>query len=150
MRAWVICRIIWISPQGMTKQLSRHWVQWNHRYCILNNSILSLGISESDSSPEEFTLRSSPFSLPSLTSTDILSLLDLQQSRLTLMPRRANTILSFFAKQSTRQKMSRSSFNFNRQRLRAIGRRYFISLCLSPSLSCDLPSCGSALLGSES
>jgi hypothetical protein len=97
MRAWVICRIIWITPQAMTKQLSRHWVQWNHRYCILDNSVLSIGISESDPTPEEFTLRSVQIKSGHQALT-LHPLLDLRLLRATLMLRRENTILSSFAK----------------------------------------------------
>lgn len=57
MKGWVICRLIWISSNNTTKRLLRHWVQWNHRYCIVENCILSLGTSERDLSAEEFSLR---------------------------------------------------------------------------------------------
>jgi hypothetical protein len=70
MRGWVICRLIWISSNSTAKTILRHWAQWNHRFCIIENCLLSLGNSEGDLTPEEFTLR---FSFLTLSSVDLLT-----------------------------------------------------------------------------
>jgi hypothetical protein len=55
MKGWIVCRKKWICEDS--RSIKRHWAQWKHRYCAVQDGNLFLSTSETHTVTEEFSLR---------------------------------------------------------------------------------------------